>query len=399
MIVLGNNSKEDDSEEKVKNIEYHVPKGKKELTMWDSLYRETEIVSIPDDVEKIYISFFDFGYHSLERIEVAENNLYYSSVDGVLMNKDQTALVAFPKARGGVYQIPDSVEVIEAGAFSNCHYLKEIRLPKNLKKIGWKAFEGCVRLEKIEIPESITRIEKRTFAGCQILEQIYLHENIQEIGKFAFDNCLLLRSIDVSEKNLYYASEDGVLFNKSKTELIKFPNMKKGDYTIPEGVKVIKERAFYGSTHLTSLTVPTSLKKAEDAFDHNAIKKLKIGKWSFDNTEYSLRDILDIVTNKHFHCRDFYKKEVFEIIFDMYLNSDSAVKRYFKKKFMNILCHCVQINEIEKLKKLLQEDFVTEKILNKLIKYSIMKNNAEITSFLLSYKKENFGFDESNLEL
>jgi len=58
---------------------------------------------------------------------------------------------------------------------------------------------------------------------------------------------------------LNYASQIGILFNKTKTQLVAYPNGKSGAYTIPSSVTSITNYAFYYCTSLTSVTIPISV--------------------------------------------------------------------------------------------------------------------------------------------
>ena len=73
---------------------------------------------------------------------------------------------------------------------------------------------------------------------------------------WAFEDCNNLTSIEVYPDNLKFASDDGVLYNKEKTELIKYPNGRQGDYLIPETVITLGEDPFRYSLRLTSITKP-----------------------------------------------------------------------------------------------------------------------------------------------
>ena len=89
-----------------------------------------------------------------------------------------------------------------------------------------------------------------------------------ELASYSFLSCHRLREIIVDESNPYFSSEDGVLFNKDKTVLLKYPEDKKDKtYTVPDGVTEIAAEAFMGKRHLTSVVLPESLTKiGYDAF-------------------------------------------------------------------------------------------------------------------------------------
>jgi hypothetical protein len=71
--------------------------------------------------------------------------------------------------------------------------------------------------------------------------------------------CTSLNAIMVDTNNPAYSSVDGVLFNKTRTTLIKCPERKAGSYTIPNSVTSIGESAFAGCTSLTSVTIPNTV--------------------------------------------------------------------------------------------------------------------------------------------
>ncbi|MDR3292787.1 MAG: leucine-rich repeat protein [Clostridiales bacterium] len=123
----------------------------------------------------------------LTSINVDESNLYYSTLDGVLYNKDKTILIAYPGGKtGAAFTAPNSVTSIGEGAFSGCSGLTTITLP-NVTSIGDWAFYNCSGLTTITLP-NVTSIGDAAFAFCGGLTTITLPK-VTSIGNEAFRGC------------------------------------------------------------------------------------------------------------------------------------------------------------------------------------------------------------------
>jgi hypothetical protein len=146
----------------------------------------------------------------LREMNVDKNNADYSSSDGVLFDKQQTALIKFPQSKQGDYKIPQTVKEVKAGAF-----------------------EFCWLLNSINIPVSVDSIDNRAIGFCNA-------------------------SVIVDTNNAKYSSRDGVLYNKNQTELLFYPSSNRGSFTIPQGVKSIANSAF-GGCNFSSVTIPNSV--------------------------------------------------------------------------------------------------------------------------------------------
>ena len=191
---------------------------------------------------------------------------------------------------GGIeeVEIPDTVTEIGSYAFHNFLELKKINIPNSVTRIGREAFYLCSSLVSITIPNSVTSIGEYAFEDCSSLTSITISGSVTSIGYGAFSNCRSLTSItipdsvtsignrtgcqafswcssltniNVSDNNKNYSSIDGVLFNKDKTVIIKYPEGKESkSYKIPNSVTSIGIYAFsdYCSS-LTSITIPDSV--------------------------------------------------------------------------------------------------------------------------------------------
>lgn len=179
--------------------------------------------------------------------------------------------------------IGEGITTISKEAFGKDNTsIKEVILPDTVTSIGYEAFIACRALEKIEIPDSVSSIADYAFYNCDGLTEVKLGNSLETIGKSAF-NCggsfkkifipasvksigsaafaaKGLEEISVASDNAVYRSEGGVLFDKTKTELIAYPsNAYQGTYMIPEGVTKIGNGAFQETAGLDTIIIPESV--------------------------------------------------------------------------------------------------------------------------------------------
>jgi hypothetical protein len=207
--------------------------------------------------------------------------------DGWIYNNDKTAIVCAPLTLEGEYTIPDGIDTVKGGAFAGCSGLTSIDLG-NVATIGDYAFEDCSGLTSIDFG-NVTIVGNYAFAGCNGLTSIDFG-NVTTIGSSAFAGCSALPSSliippSVTSAGQYIFSdsgvkkvacpkgiyiymgcnwhisydsedvlfEDGWIYNKDKTSIIYAPLTLEGDYTIPDGINTVGERAFAGCSGLTSI--------------------------------------------------------------------------------------------------------------------------------------------------
>ena len=169
-------------------------------------------VTLPAGVTSIGpMAFYNCG--GLKTILVSAANPAYSSLNGVLFDKNLHRLVAYPGGKVGDYAIPDTVTDIAESAAIKCGGLTSVTIPASVTNIGWTAFADCKGL----------------------------------------------KAFTVSDANPAYSSVDGVLFDKGRLKLIQCPGGKSGSYAIPAGVTAISTGAFKGCHNLTDVTIPSGI--------------------------------------------------------------------------------------------------------------------------------------------
>ncbi len=164
--------------------------------------------------------------------------------------------------------IPNSVTNIGDYAFWYCFSLTSVTIPDSVTSIGYFAFEYCYDLTSVTIPDSVTTIGHNAFYACSSLSSVTIGNGVTNIGNSSFHECWKLTNIAVAVANPSYASAGGVLFNKTLTTLIQYPQGLTGNYAIPNSVANIGDYAFYDCWKLTSVTIPNSVTNiGSGAFD------------------------------------------------------------------------------------------------------------------------------------
>lgn len=280
--------------------------------------RNLEAVTIPDSVTSIGSSAFMFC-SKLKTIKIPNkvkniaerafyccDNLIFVKIPDGVTSIDCEAFYSCENLPS--ITIPDSVTNVGIDAFSNCYALCSIYFSNSNATLGNRAFNSCSKLtnvhipealilksetafdeslykklnpagfivedgvlkkyigdaSKVEIPNFVTKICANAFYHCFKLKSVNIPDSVTCIEDNAFYECSSLYEINVVESNANYSSCGGVLFNKNKTRLIKYPNYKSNfSYTIPDSVTSIAPAAFKRNLLIGSVTIPNSVKTIE----------------------------------------------------------------------------------------------------------------------------------------
>lgn len=216
--------------------------------------------------------------YRLTAITVDPNNPAYSSMAGVLFNKNRTTLVACPNSKTGSYAVPDGVTSIAEEAFLGCNGLDSIALPDTVTSIGDGAFEYCTAVTSMTLPNHVTTIGNWVFEDCRGLTNVTIPNSVTRIGRFAFGNCFSLTSVTIPDSVTsiwdgafeFCTSLAGITIPDSVTNLDG--NVFCGCYSLrhvklPNRIASIGDELFYWCNSLTNVTIPDSV--------------TRIGQWAF----------------------------------------------------------------------------------------------------------------------
>lgn len=141
--------------------------------------------------------------------------------------------------------------------------------------IGKEAFSWNRDIVNVIIGEGVKTIGDGAFENSTV-ETIVLPASLTDVGEHPFQWCSKLKSITVNEDSETYSNdENGVLFNKDKTVLVRYPQgNERTSYGIPDTVRTIHSRAFLDSYYLTSVIITDSV-TAIDEFAFYSCGKLE----------------------------------------------------------------------------------------------------------------------------
>ncbi|MBR2321615.1 MAG: leucine-rich repeat protein [Clostridia bacterium] len=198
---------------------------------------------------KIYETYVFIDCDNLSSIYVDENNPNFSSINGILFNKDATILYRFPEGKYYYsYDIPKSVKSISDNAFRDCDCIDSINLPEGLTTIGAYAFYGAKYIYDIDLPNSLKEVGSEAFTETRFLNELQWEDGVLYIGNF------LYQANDEIEE--HYVVKDGTISILESA----FQDTTAKSVVIPEGVEKIGHFAFGSSKNLEYIVLPKSIK-------------------------------------------------------------------------------------------------------------------------------------------
>ena len=151
--------------------------------------------------------------------------------------------------------IPNGVKIIAGNAFWGCGGLKSVTIPPSVTVIADAAFGYCGGLESMTIPPTVKELRTQVFFGCGALKSVSIPASVEKIGWASFVYSGELKEINVDPRNKWFTSVGGAVYTKDLTEMVACPNALTS-LTIPSSVKKLRDAAIISCGKLESLIIP-----------------------------------------------------------------------------------------------------------------------------------------------
>ncbi len=242
----------------------------------------TGVLIIPSSILKIEGSLVN----GLDSVYVDENNPNYTSLNGIIYNKEKTEIIYIPRGIKGSIHIPEGVTEIGSEAFYYCSSLTSIEIPSSVTSIGSRAFFYCSSLKSIEIPSSVTEIGNVAFVGCENLDIVI--DNSKENVKFYreeydWDHDMYIEKETTMEESYAF---DGVKSVKWLKEIVEDPSVAdvsayaplRFEITSDSTVELTHGENWDSYRDLVSVNIPSKVK-----IDGKVYSVTSIGGWVFND--------------------------------------------------------------------------------------------------------------------
>lgn len=243
---------------------------------------KNKLIKIIYKNKKFWLVFLFMGIFVLAFFLVLNLRTQAADSDYTYTLSGNNATITAYSGAGGALTIPSTLDshpvvAIGASAFLNKTTITSAVIPNGVISIGDGAFKGCTFMTSVTIPNSVTTLSNSVFSSCVRLTSVTIPSSVTSIGDNVFYYCRLLTQIIVDSSNPSYLSEDGVLYNKTKTLFIAYPAAKSGaSYVIPNSVASISMYAFSYNSQITSVTIGSSVTSIGRAAFGNCTKLVSI---------------------------------------------------------------------------------------------------------------------------
>ena len=151
----------------------------------------------------------------------------------------------------------------------------------------WREYSN--QITSVHVEEGITEIPDTLFSYLDNVKEIYIPSTVAFISNLAFDNSFGIEEFIIAEENEVYKSEDGVIYTKDGSTLVRFPSASATtEFTVPNDVLYISNEAFSCLRNLRSINIGENVVSiGANAFYNSTVEEI-----SFNSSTNTLRSCL-----------------------------------------------------------------------------------------------------------
>ncbi|MBO4704568.1 MAG: leucine-rich repeat protein [Spirochaetaceae bacterium] len=163
------------------------------MSAW--VYGKVETLVLPSSLTSTNSQVFENGA-DLKEILVSDDNPNYTTVNGVLYNKNMTKLICYPRMKeGNEFTLPNTVTSLAYGAFFRNEYLETINGLQQLTRIDdFNVFQSMKKIKELNLTGLTSGIPSYVFEFSSV-EKVYLSSSVSSLGMDCFYNCSKLTEI------------------------------------------------------------------------------------------------------------------------------------------------------------------------------------------------------------
>lgn len=317
---------------------------------------------IPSTATDVDWGTFPVRTCAVEKIRVSPDNRRFRSENGVVYDKETTALIKAPITMPEVFAVPESVTEIAEGAFCGCKGLKRVILPEGCAVIGDYAFANCAELRSVNFPEGLEHIGVGAFAGVDTVD-VTLPKSLGTVED-AFYNS--------GKITVYDTLESGIVFFCRR-----FPPR-----IMPDRELIVKN----AETDEVKLRLWIGFRDSDTRHIRHAFFDCFYGSCGFDF------DRFDGKFHNWRHCltKACYAAYRLRGAPPPKPEAEREFRGYLRENGVDILTRCIDGNELNLFRRL-AELALTEKNVAAVVDRSVERGLTELTAFLLDYRNKRFG--------
>lgn len=246
-----------------------------------SIYEASKLtkITLPKDIKKYdeatKLGMTEGCFESCIKVaeyKVPAENTDFVDIDGVVFSKSvQDILYLYPPNKAGTtYTIPASVKTLAKKSFQSVQHLTTMTIPTNVETFSQETFRGAANLETVTFdePSNIKELGFHSFRICSKLKEVTLPKSLKKIG-VAFLECWNLETINVPNGSQLEEIPDNAFTTNTKLKAFNiqgscplktigrnaFANLKELEkFEFPKTVTTINSNAFSGCEKMATAT-------------------------------------------------------------------------------------------------------------------------------------------------